>query len=133
MKRTYRNLLLALGLAGSLALPGLALADNWHEHAQPYSPKLQPSPRHDTYRGQDRDHYRGREFAERDDFRRHEWREHRRERRFARHRWYREHEWREHARRYYRLHRYYGYGVYPGAFVSGIYVAPTPRLVIDLR
>jgi hypothetical protein len=133
MKRTHRNLMLALGLATSLVLPGLALADNWHGHAQQYSPKQRPAQRHDTYRNHARDHHRGYEFADRDDFRRHEWREHRRWHRIERHREYRHHEWREHARRYYRLHRYYGYGVYPGAFVARTYLVPTPRLVIDLH
>lgn len=147
MKRTYRNALIGLSLFSSLALPGLALADNGH----PYSPKQYHSERHEVHRERDRDHHRGREYAERDDFARHEGREHRRwESREARehryHEWrehrhwarreareYRDHEWREHARRYYRLHRHYGYGVYPSAFVTGTYIVPAPRLVIDLR
>ena len=116
MKHTNRNMLFALGLATSLVLPGVALADNWHQPSLKYSAKHHQVQRHDAHRGHDRDRHRDSRYAYRD--------------RDA------AHEWREHAERYYRYHRHhrhYGYGVYPSAFVSGVYVAPTPRLVIDLR
>lgn len=128
MKHTNRNMFIALGLVASLALPGMALADNWQQPSLKYSAKQHHrAQRHDAHRGHDRNRYHDRYAA-------HEWREHHRRHRIDRDDYYRVHEWREHeARRYYRLHRNYSYGVLPSAFVSGIYVAPTPTLVIELR
>ncbi len=133
MKHTNRKLFMTLGLVASLALPGLAMADNWRQPSLKYSVQQHQAQRHDARRGHAQDRYREHEFAYRDRDDRHEWREHHRERRYDRDNYYRRHEWREHAHRYYRLHRYYGYGIFPSAFVSGVYVAPTPRLIIDLR
>jgi hypothetical protein len=127
MKHTYRNMIIALGLATSLVLPGLAMADNWNPSARQYSPKQYPSQQQGAYRGHDG--YRGREVARRDGYAGHEWREHQRWQRFD----HDAHEWREHTHRYVEPPYYYGYRVYPSAIVSGIYFAPTPRLVIDLR
>lgn len=133
MKHTNRNLFIALGLAAGLTLPGLAMADNWQQPSLKYTVQQHQAQRHDARRDYVRSGYRGHEYARRDGYNEHEWREHYRWHRFDRGDYYREHEWREHARRYYRWHRHYGYGAYPGAFVSGIYVAPTPTLIIDLR
>lgn len=133
MKQTNRKTLIALGLVASLALPGLALADNWQQPSLKYSVRQHQAQRHDARRGQARDWHRGHEFARRDDDDRHEWREHHRRPRYDRDDFYRHHEWREHVRRYYRMHRRYIYGAFPSAYVSGFYVAPTPRLIIDLH
>jgi hypothetical protein len=129
MKHTYRNILIALGLASSLAVPGLALADNWNSSPAQYSPKQYQAQRYDAHREYQRGRDHDREFAYRDGYPGHEWREHHRWQRFDRD----DDEWREHAQRYYRWHREYGYGYYPGAYVSGFYVVPTPRVIIDLR
>lgn len=129
MKSTKRNLMIALGLVTSLTLPGLAMADNRDNHSLKYS--IQQRQQH---RDHGHDGYRGREFARRDDDGRHEWREHNRYRHgFDRDDYYRYHEWREHAHRYYAPRYYSGYGVYPGAYLSGVYVAPSVGFVIDLR
>ncbi|MBI1422529.1 MAG: hypothetical protein GC149_03610 [Gammaproteobacteria bacterium] len=121
MKSTHRNILIALGLSASLAVPGLALADNW-KHGN--SPNQYQAQRHDAHGRRDGD----RDYARRDDYRGHEWREHHRWRGYDHH----DHGWREPAR-YYRWHRGYGYNVYPSAYVSGFYYTPAPRVVIDLR
>ena len=121
MKTARRNILIALGLCTSLAVPGLALADNW---SHDYSPKWHQAQRHEAHERHDRD----RDYAHRDDYRGHEWREH--------HRWrgydHDDYRWHEPAR-YYRWHRAYGYSIYPSAYISGFYYTPAPRVVIDLR
>jgi hypothetical protein len=129
MKSTKRNLMIALGLVTSLTLPGLAMADSWKQQAQRFSTQQRQE-----HRDYGHDGYREREMARRGDDGRHEWRERNRYRHGVdRDDYYSYNEWREHAHRYYAPRHYYGYGVYPGAYVSGIYISPAPRLVIDLR
>ena len=129
MKHAKRNLVIALGLATSLVLPGLAMADNWNKQSMKY----QAQQRHVQQRG-GHEHDRYRESARRDGNDHHEWREHDRghggyERDTA----YSHNEWREHAYRYHGPRHYYGYGVYPGAYVPGAYIAPSLGIFIDLR
>lgn len=131
MKDAKRNLIITLGLAASLVLPGLAMADSWKQSSFKYQAQQRQQDRHEGH-----DRYRGRDFARHDRDDRHEWRErHRHQHRFDRDRYYGYNEWREHARPYYVPPRYYGYGygVYPGAYLSGVYAAPSVGLVIDLR
>jgi hypothetical protein len=130
MKSAKRNLIIALGLATSLVLPGLAMADSWKQQSQRHSPQQRQENRHDGH-----DHDRYRESARRDNYGRHEWREHHRQHRFDSDRYYGYNEGRGHARPYHVPPRYYGYGygVYPGAYLSGVYAAPSVGLVIDLR
>lgn len=129
MKNTNRHWIVALGLAASLSLPGLAFADGWNRVPQKFAGQhYQQRFHNDTHA---RDGYRHREFARRDDDR-HEWREHRHYRHFDRD-GYREHEWREHAYRNARRAHYYGYRVYPGAYWIGPFVPSSVGLLINLR
>jgi len=123
MKHSKRNLTIALGLAASLVVPGLAMADNWQQPSWKYSVKQQHQ----------REYRHEQHFAQREHRDRHEWREHQRRHRFERDAYYHRHQWREHEREYYELRRHHGYGLYPSAFRTGIVVVPAPRLVIDLR
>lgn len=122
MKKANRNWMLILGLAGSLALPGMAMADSWNRAPQKFAGQ-HVQQRYDRYH-RDGDH---RYHARREH---REWREHREHRRYDRdaYRWHewREHEWREHA-------RYRGYRVYPRVHWSGFFVYPSAGLVLNLR
>lgn len=117
MKNTKRKWMLVLGLAGSLVLPGMAMADSWHQAPQKFAGQhvQQRYERHHR----DRDH----RYHERREH--HEWREHRHYRRYDRDN-YRRHEWREHA--YYRGHR-----VYPRAYWSGFFAYPSVGLMFNMH
>jgi len=134
MNNTYRKLIVLLGLAGSLSLPGLALADNGR-----YSPKFSGHQQHEQrdvrYRGQDGHNQYRQHDRYRHDERRHYNSHHQR------------HDHHRHGHHYaYRVGHYHGnhycaldhgpayhYGYYPGAYMSGVYVSPSVGLHIDLR
>lgn len=132
MKNTNRHWIIALGLAASLSLPGLAFADGWNRVPQKFAGQhyqqrfhndahVRDDHRHHEYARRDDDHHEWREHQhyrhfDRDDYRRHEWREHE----------WREHEWRRHA-------DYYRYRVYRGAYWTGPFVPSSVGLLIHLR
>ncbi|MEJ2360023.1 MAG: hypothetical protein P8Z75_01150 [Gammaproteobacteria bacterium] len=121
MKNAKRNWMLVLGLAGTLALPGLAMADGWRHAPQKFAGQHYQQ-RHDWH-GHHRDHRD--HYARHRDRDRHEWREHRRYHRYDRDA-YRRHEWREHA-------RYYGRPIYPRAYWSGWLAFPSVGLILNVH
>jgi hypothetical protein len=133
MNLVQRKLILALGLVTSLAVPGLAMADNWNQHSLKHSARERHN--HDRYRRGDY------VTAERDRHARHERREYRHHH-SQRHGYrnyghYRRHYGHYHGNRFCTLqHRHHyrsAYGVYPGAYLSGVYVSPSLGFVIDVR
>lgn len=123
MKNAKRKWMLVLGLAGSLALPGMAMADGWYQAPQKFAGQHYQQ-RYDRYH-RDRDH-RYQDRRDHREWREHsEWREHRDYRHYDRDA-YRGHEWREHA-------HYYRYPVYPRVYWSGFFAYPSAALTLHMH
>lgn len=137
MKSTYHKLIALLGLAGSLTLPGLAMADNNGRYSPKYPAHQAQEQRHERHGNhQDRDRHQQHERHRHDDRRHYGSYNHGRHQGHGHGHHYAYRVGHYHGHRYCALDHgpayYYG-GGYPAAYVSGVYVTPSLGLHIDLR